>query len=62
LSAEVRVNDLLSGTTFDEKIDQLSMKSLNELKMDEQGIVTKESLDSLFNGNSIGCLESPFKK
>lgn len=57
---EQRVNDLLSRMTLDEKIDQLSMKSLNCLKMDDKGEVTVESLEKLFGGQSIGCLESPF--
>jgi beta-glucosidase len=60
LPAEDRVEDLLSRMTLDEKIDQLSMKSLNALKMDEKGEVTKESLEQLFESGSIGCLESPF--
>ncbi|MCY1719397.1 glycoside hydrolase family 3 C-terminal domain-containing protein [Prolixibacteraceae bacterium Z1-6] len=60
LSIEERVNDLLLRMTLDEKIDQLSMKSLNQLKLDENGEVTVESLEKLFGGQSIGCLESPF--
>ena len=57
---EQRVNDLLSRMTLDEKIDQLSMKSLNQLELDENGEVTQESLEKLFGRRSIGCLESPF--
>ncbi|MBI9064383.1 MAG: glycoside hydrolase family 3 C-terminal domain-containing protein [Marinilabiliaceae bacterium] len=60
LSNEQRVTDLLSRMTLDEKIDQLSMKSLNQLKMDDKGEVTPESLEKLFGGQSVGCLESPF--
>ena len=60
LLAEERVNDLLLRMTLAEKIDQLSMKSLNQLKLDEKGEVTEESLEKLFGGQSIGCLESPF--
>ncbi|WP_186758601.1 glycoside hydrolase family 3 N-terminal domain-containing protein [Echinicola salinicaeni] len=60
ISKEDRVKDLLSRMTLEEKIDQLSMKSLKDLKMDENGQVTSASLEALFNGGSIGCLESPF--
>ena len=41
LSFEKRAQDLLSRMTLDEKIDQLSMKSLNRLKLDDKGEVTK---------------------
>ena len=60
VSVEQRVDHLLSQMTLDEKIDQLSMKSLKQLKLDEKGEVTDESLEKLFGGKSIGCLESPF--
>ena len=60
LTSEQRAGDLLSKMTLDEKITQLTMKSLNQLKFGEDGEVTEESLDKLFNGQSIGCLESPF--
>lgn len=60
VSIERRVDDLLSRMTIDEKIDQLSMKSLNQLKLDEKGEVTAASLEKLFGGRSIGCVESPF--
>ena len=60
LSVEQRVSDLLGRMTLEEKVDQLNMKSLNRLKVDKKGKVTESSLDSLFNGESIGCLESPF--
>ena len=46
--------------TLDEKIDQLSMKSLKQLKLGDNGEVTRESLEALFKGKSIGCLESQF--
>ncbi len=59
-TVEERVNDLLSRMTLEEKVDQLSMKSLNQLELDETGRVTAESLERLFQGRSIGCLESPF--
>ena len=60
LSVEQRVSDLLGRMTLEEKVGQLNMKSLNRLKIDKKGKVTVGSLDSLFNGESIGCLESPF--
>ena len=60
LSVEERVKDLIGQMTLDEKIGQLSMKSLKNLKMDKNGNVIPESLEKLFGGKSIGCLESPF--
>lgn len=60
LSVEVRVNDLLERMTFEEKISQMNMLSLNKLKLDKSGKVSQKSLDSLFKGGSIGTLESPF--
>ncbi len=57
---ELRVEELLSKMTLEEKIDQLSMLSLNDLELDDQGEVTQDSLEQLFKGRSIGCLESPF--
>lgn len=60
LPVEERVNDLLGRMTLEEKVGQLNMKSLNRLKTDKKGRVTEESLEALFEGESIGCLESPF--
>lgn len=60
LPVEERVRDLLSRMTLEEKVGQLNMKSLNSLKMDEKGRVTDGSLEGMFGGRSIGCLESPF--
>lgn len=60
LPVEQRVKDLLGRMTLEEKIGQLNMKSLNGLTLDPQGHVTDSSLVQLFNGESIGCLESPF--
>lgn len=60
LPTEQRVEDLLKRMTLQEKVDQLCMKSLRELATDKKGKVTPESLDKLFAGSSIGCLESPF--
>ncbi len=60
LPVEQRVADLLSRMTLDEKIRQMSMVSLRKLKTDEEGRVTESSLNRLFKGESVGCLESPF--
>lgn len=60
LSVEQRVSDLLERMTLEEKVSQLNMKSLNRLKVDEKGKITESSLEALFEGESIGCLESPF--
>ena len=60
LPVEVRVKDLLQRMTLEEKVDQLNMKSLNALQTDNAGQVTDSSLVRLFQGRSIGCLESPF--
>lgn len=60
LSVELRVTDLLGRMTLDEKISQMNMLSLNNLNFDKKGQVSVASLDSLFGGKSIGCLESPF--
>jgi len=58
-SVDVRVNDLLERMTLEEKISQMNMLSLSNLKLDNNK-VSQKSLDSLFNGESIGTLESPF--
>ena len=60
LAVDIRVSDLLERMTLEEKISQMNMLSLNKLKIDDNNFVSLESLDSLFNGKSIGCLESPF--
>ena len=57
---EQRVNDLLKRMTLDEKISQMCMTSLSKLEFDINGKVSDESLEELFKGQSIGCLESPF--
>ena len=57
---EQRVNDLLKRMTLEEKISQMCMTSLNKLEIDINGKVSDESLEELFKGQSIGCLESPF--
>ncbi|MCK9343579.1 MAG: glycoside hydrolase family 3 C-terminal domain-containing protein [Massilibacteroides sp.] len=60
LTISVRVNDLLSRMTLEEKISQMNMLSLSKLSVDKNKEVDLQSLDSLFHGKSIGCLESPF--
>jgi beta-glucosidase len=60
LSVQQRVDDLLSHMTLDEKIAQMSMLSLSKLETDKDGNVTDKSLKKLFDGQSVGCLESPF--
>jgi beta-glucosidase len=59
IAVEKRVKDLLSRMTLEEKIAQLSMKSLGKLKMDKDGNVTDSSLVVVFGGLSTGCIESP---
>ncbi len=60
LEVELRVNDLLGRMTLEEKISQMQMVSLSSLGFDKNEKVSPSSLDSLFQGQSIGCLESPF--
>lgn len=60
LSVEERVEDLLGRMTLEEKISQMNMLSLNSLHPDINGDLPLDSLDKLFKGKSIGCLESPF--
>ena len=60
LPVETRVQDLISRMTLQEKVDQLNMKSLNALQLIKKGSVSDSSLFKLFQGRSIGCLESPF--
>lgn len=59
-TVDERVEDLLSRMTLQEKSAQLTMKSLNVLTLDENGNVPDSMVEKLFNGQSIGCLESPF--
>lgn len=60
IAIEQRVEDLLGRMTLEEKVEQLNMKSLESLEFDEKGKVTEASLEKLFGGRGIGCLESPF--
>ncbi len=60
LPVEERVQDLLSRMTLDEKIGQITMNNrVLQLQLDEKGRVTSSSLDALFGGISVGCVESP---
>lgn len=59
LSTEDRVNDLLNRMTIEEKVNQMLKVSLANLKQNKQGEITEESLDELFRGESIGCLDPP---
>ena len=59
LSTEDRVNDLLSRMTIEEKVNQMLKVSLADLKQDKSGKITEESLEQLFSGESIGCLDPP---
>ncbi|MCO5241305.1 MAG: glycoside hydrolase family 3 C-terminal domain-containing protein [Chitinophagaceae bacterium] len=57
LKVEDRVNDLLSRMTIEEKVRQMLKLDLADLKQDENGNITRESLEKLFQGESIGCLD-----
>ena len=57
---ELRVDDLLSRMTLREKVSQLTMKQLSKLQLDKKGETESGSLESLFGGQSIGCMETPF--
>ncbi|MFY9172527.1 MAG: glycoside hydrolase family 3 N-terminal domain-containing protein, partial [Petrimonas mucosa] len=57
---EERVADLLARMTLEEKIAQMNMHSLRNLKYDEKGEPLPESLDEVFGPDGIGFLESPF--
>ena len=59
LNTRERVDDLIKRMTIEEKISQMLKLNLAELKQDEQGNITKESLENLFKGESIGCLDPP---
>lgn len=59
LSVEERVNDLIRRMTIEEKVNQMLKVSLANLKQDKDGNITNESLEELFKGESIGCLDPP---
>ncbi|MCF0167028.1 MAG: glycoside hydrolase family 3 C-terminal domain-containing protein [Bacteroidales bacterium] len=60
LPVEQRVADLLSRMTLEEKVAQMNMKSLNELKLDDKGKVSEADLKEFFGEYGIGFVESPF--
>jgi beta-glucosidase len=62
LTVKKRVDILISQMTLKEKIAQMNMKSLRKIKIDKQGNIQSNTVEDLFNGESIGCLESPFVK
>ena len=59
LNTEERVRDLLQRMTIEEKVNQMLKLDLRQLKQDELGNITDESLENLFHGESIGCLDPP---
>lgn len=59
LKVETRVDDLINRMTIEEKVKQMLKLDLAELKTDREGKITGESLENLFHGESIGCLDPP---
>ena len=59
LKVEERVKDLMNRMTIEEKVNQMLKLNLADLKLDKEGNITKESLENLFHGESIGCLDPP---
>jgi beta-glucosidase len=59
LKVEQRVEDLLQRMTIEEKVNQMLKLSIGGLKLDKNGDIPKESLEKLFDGKSIGCLDPP---
>ena len=59
LKTEERVKDLMKRMTIKEKVNQMLKLNLADLKQDKRGNITKESLENLFHGESIGCLDPP---
>ena len=45
--------------TVEEKVNQMLKLNLADLKQDANGNITQESLENLFHGESIGCLDPP---
>ena len=60
LDVEDRIDDLMTRMTLEEKVAQMNMVQLSKIKFDNEGNIIEASLDSLFKGKSIGCIESPF--
>ncbi len=59
LKVEERVDDLIQRMTIEEKVNQMLKLSLVNLKQDKEGRITEKSLEDLFKGESIGCLDPP---
>jgi beta-glucosidase len=59
LKVEERVKDLMNRMTVEEKVNQMLKLNLADLKLDKEGNITTESLENLFHGESIGCLDPP---
>lgn len=59
LKVEDRVTDLIGRMTIEEKVSQMVKLVLSNLKQDGKGNITEESLENLFHGQSIGCLDPP---
>lgn len=59
LNTEERVKDLLQRMSVEEKVGQMLKVTLQDLKEDEYGRITEESLEQLFSGMGIGCVDPP---
>ena len=59
VKVEERVKDLMMRMTIEEKVSQMLKINLADLKQDAKGNITQESLENLFHGESIGCLDPP---
>jgi beta-glucosidase len=59
LGVEERIDDLMKRMTIEEKVQQMIKLDLNTIKRDKNGKVPGESLEKLFNGKGIGCLDPP---
>lgn len=57
---EARVRDLMSRMTLDDKIAQMNMRSLKDVKFDDGENPTPSSMIEVFGKEGIGFLESPF--
>lgn len=59
-SVEARVKDLVARMTLEEKVAQMTQVPMSALAVGNDGDVTREALEDLFQGMSPGTLESPF--
>jgi len=55
-----RVKDLMSRMTLEEKIAQMNMRALKDIKFDDKGEPSDSSMLKVFGVEGIGFLESPF--